>query len=244
MNIIKTELYKLKKDKLFIGMIIYIFFAALCCSAMEIDLGNISGKIKIDYVFRILNSPELFSIYSYLISIYSIKIVADFSSGYFKDAISFGLSKKQLWFYKTLTFSFSSSILCLAVVLPLSIGALFVGGGVSSDFSIMQFVSMLFLTFVVCIAMSFFVSAVNFWLSSAKLLIVMILMINLLIQTPIMLGYGSQIIKYTIFGALLNVYIGNLHITDIIRIFIVCLYTIALSFLICKKTFLNKDYDK
>ena len=244
MNIIKSELYKLKKDKLFFCIIIYLFLAILACSSMEIELGDVSGKIKLDYVFRVLNCPELFLIYSYIIIIYSIKSISDFSSGYIRDILSFGISRKKTWAYKSLFFGFSSTCICLVIVLTLSIGAVFLGGGVTSDFDIIQYIIIFLLTMMVCISFSFFMSAINFCFSSIKILVAIILATNVLIQTPAMLGHGTQVIKFTIFGALLYVYNGNLYLNDVLRIVFVCAYTCILSYVICRITFMKKDYER
>lgn len=241
MSILNAEIYKIKKDKLFWGIIIYTFLALLTMADKEVDLGGNVEKVGLSNIFRILNSKEMFIYISYLTMIYAAKIISDFNAGYFMDAIAIGTDRVKLWLSKLTIHSFFSSCLCLIPFISLTVGGITLGGGITNDFELGKFMALILLTFCVSFSESFLFSSLVMCIPKVKILIIVIISINLLIQIPIFFNIFTDFYKWTIFASLVDLSEVNLCFSDIFRIIIVSAYTLFIAFVIAKFKFLKKE---
>lgn len=241
MEIIKTELYKIKKDNLFWGMLIYIFVALLTMAGKEIEFDNKMETIGLDMIFRILNSKEMFIYISYIAMIYSSKIISDYNSGYFMDSIALGTSRVKLWLGKVTIHSLFSSCLCLTPIASMAVGCVTLGGGIPNGFELSKFMLLIALTLLVSFVESFFAASIMISFPSVKILVIMIIAINLIVQVPVLFNVFVDFYKWTIWASLVSVYENNIGISDVIRNVLVSAFTVLFSAVMVKFRFLNKE---
>lgn len=241
MSILSAEIYKIKKDKLFWGTIIYTFLALLTMAGKEINLGNGMQTVGLSVIFHILNSKEMFIYISYITMIYACKIISDFNSGYFMDVIAIGNDRVKLWFSKLMIHSFFSSCLCIVPIISLAVGGIILGEGINDDFEFGKFIILILLTFCVSFFESFLFSSLVICLPKVKVIIIIIIATNLLVQTPILFNMFTDFYKWTIFASLVNLCETNICVADVLRIIFVSSYTFVIAFIIAKLGFLKKE---
>lgn len=98
-DIINAEVYRLKKSKLFWGIIIYVFIIFI--AAYHIDLeGGAEGEKMISsasQLFELQNGYALFVSQIFFAAIRASQFISDYKSGYVKDVVGYGNNRFQFW---------------------------------------------------------------------------------------------------------------------------------------------------
>ena len=231
-RILGTELYKLRKSKLFWGMFIYIIVVGF--SMVFILQGDDSVDVDemLSFTFwdtlGFMNEPTVFMPPSSITLIYSAVIVIDNSSGYLKDLISFGYGRNKVFMCKALVFSIASTIISMLFLLAMSIpfGVQCGGMGMQGGFDVVRLILFLFFMVIIFFSSSYFVFSVIFLIPSPIMIVFSIICTNLVIQMLPVLGVDVSAFQWTIFYISLNFTPGGFEFMDCLRIVIVAAVTV------------------
>lgn len=236
-DLLKAEVYKLIKNKLFLGMMVYLFLIAFFLPLLSLrDISCISGK------YVLLRFSSNFSKMFFLVTlVYSMTIINEFYTGYIKDAITFGHNKKSIIFSKMFGFLLGSVILNVWYIFTTTMVAIYVNGyGVPIDRAEISYIlRTFFFEVLVIIGMSsitFLVAVVT-----KKIHLTAFLMIAIYTAMEFIGGVDHekiyQMYQYTIYGQRNLAFLQSLNPMQMLRLCVVSILTLGIMAIGSMKAF-------
>jgi len=232
LNLLKIELYKLKKSKLF-----YFFFILTIMQAFVVYGFSNSARIKngkeiLEYILSMqagLGTNIIIGIYA------SEIIVTEFTSGYIKNLISYGHKRTSIFISKSLAYYLSAVIMNLTVpICMMVLNTLINGFGEAFSFhSLAYLIRVFFLAIIIqigiasCCTMAAFASRnLNITIAIAFVLDFVSRFINIMVVQKSMLYWAYNNFIPCLPGVVFD---GKAGTTEFIHAIIVSLITIFIT---------------
>lgn len=226
-DLLKADLYKLRKSGLIYWMSIYLIVLAFLLPIMLGEF-NINGKEALSFSLKFTG---LFIIP--MAMIFGISITKDFSSGYIKDVVVYGHSRAKIFLSNCIVFSIG--VLILSLIFPITftiINTLKNGYGEAfNSNTIMYMLRIVLLMVLVIFAMGCFAGFLAFIARSNAVLILFIVIVNSISQIGATTTNETIkiIFEYSIFYQLNLISIENISSNEIFQVVIASTITIFLS---------------
>lgn len=241
-EIIKLELYKLKKSKMFWGIMIYIILMIPAMLSMA-EEGTELQHWNIDQFFGLINSKTMFILPFFISNFYSAVIPIDNNAYYFRDLMAFGYKREQVLFGKVIPTACVSALFSLLFMISMIVPLIL--KNCPSEFNseilprtIIFVLIMLFYYF----SIAFITDCLVMLIPSPLFIIGMALFENLIIQMPPALGADISSLKWTIFYLTLDLSAFNIDLTIILKIIIGCSIHLLLVGYISYVTFKKREF--
>ena len=243
-DIINAEVYRLKKSKLFWGIIIYVFIIFI--AAYHIDLeGGAEGEKMISsasQLFELQNGYALFVSQIFFAAIRASQFISDYKSGYVKDVVGYGNNRFQFWLSKTLVYTLGNIIIYLAGFAAIILGGAVAGEGFGVFSQIPDnTIPVMLVSAIAVSAISFLLSAIIIAIPHEITLIFIIATTNIFLQVAVISEMFPKFVKYFPLTAFVGINQENFSASTFFRAVGVLAYTVIISALIVKLTFCRKE---
>ncbi|MGL5351927.1 MAG: hypothetical protein ACRDA5_01230 [Clostridium sp.] len=229
-NLLKTDLYKLRKSSLFYGLVIFMIIMAVVMTAINSSL-DMQGKDALS------SSIQFTQMMVGIIPLtFGISIVKDFTTGYIKDSVAYGYSRTRIFLSNVIAFSIGLIIILLIfpVVSTLIITFLNGYGEVLTTDTIFNILRMLFLMILVIVAIATLAALIAFATRSNAIVLLSILVVNFIVQAGSMATNKiiKDIYENMIFYQINLISLPDISSSQITSVVVVSILTIVASILV------------
>lgn len=229
-NLLKTDLYKLRKSTLFYGLVIFMVIVALAMTAINSSL-DMQGKDALS--FSIQFTQMMVGIIPLT---FGISIVKDFTSGYIKDSVAYGYSRTKIFLSNIITFTIGLVIILLIfpVVCTLIITVINGYGEVVTIDLAMKLLRMLLLMILVIVAIATIAALIAFVTRSNAIVLLSIMVINFIVQAGSIATNKviKDIYENMIFYQINLISLPDISSSQIIKVVMVSVLTMLASILV------------
>ena len=243
-NLIKIELYKLKTSKIFYLLLGVSMLQSVVVYLYSQTFTKLTGLKSIDFMIGMQTGLAQYILMGVLASDY---IVTEFSSGYIKNLVSYGHSRKNIFISKSITYYMAvllMSFLPVAVMTIINTTANGLGAANSTNTIIYILNNMLLIAFVyiaissTCILVAFTTKNVN-----ATIVITFMLdMFNRVLNVmSVQIKGTAPIYQLSVFSAPGVILMDNVSKATVLHMMMLALFTLIVAITLSLYLFCKRD---
>ncbi|MGL5084990.1 MAG: ABC transporter permease [Clostridium sp.] len=228
-NLLKTDLYKLRKSTLFYALVIFMIIMAVVMIAINSSL-DMQGKDALSFSIQFTQTMV-----GIIPLTFGMSIVKDFTSGYIKDSVAYGYSRTKIFLSNVIAFSIGLVIITLIFPILYTVITTVVNGygEVLTKDTIFNILRMLFLTILIIVAIATLAALIAFATRSNAMVLLSILVVNFIVNAGSMVTNKiiKDIYENMIFYQINLISLPDISNSQIIKVVMVSVLTILASIL-------------